>query len=427
MASLVQTFMKLPHRRPAFGVNAPASFMHLAYRIDESLEATEYEEASRKKSEFIAELNRRLRGIQTKFKTAEVRVFRNVAEDGALSDEAESTASADERAIDSNSTLLNELTLKLPRDDGVLSGWRIRLRVDLHAEYYSMTFILDQDDEPPPPFSGALRAVTYEKMLSDRERRQADPTNVESPFAREVMKFFYEDLWSEFERELDGALLPDFKKFTEFRSIALRDHTSPFAIYNKAHEGAHGQIVLTGNPQHDTNLADARFGLRTWVSSNNDLVYEILKFNQLTGGIDRDANCVLCEVMDGGAIYGSSLGQSPVLHGEQPSIDRPLRYFIVCNDLSKYQLGRLIRRHHVLGELRMAATFDIREIAIAGNKVRSLGNKIDDELKAGRLPVGALGQYQAALNIIHSSIDPGGLSYRISRSRYYAKAFRERG
>lgn len=443
-------FMDMPHRRPAYGVNSPAVFRHLVFRIDDHLKATDFEGARNARDAFLGELNDKLGAIQTTCGAMETYLFRSASPTtlAKKSDDAAKEPNPSWKSthiVEPNRTLLTELR-EDDRSEGL--GWRIRMLVDFHSEYYCITFILDQKNSAALDASGdAKRAVDYEKLLSERDKvERAAQAAADGSQSAAIIGFFYEDIWTKLNAFIKGqsaeAPQDDVKLpgtlFAEFRAIALRDLESEFAKRKKSSDKR--KIFLTGDPDTDTDFSISRYRLREWVSLNEDFVQDILKFNQLTQRVDRDANCVLCEVLDGGAIYGSSLGQIPVFPTADGAVPKtleqktPLRYFIVHNDLSKYQLGRLIRRHHVLGELRMAALFDLDQIVQAGARIRALGNKINERVKnaaensSGRASVtfDDLAAFQQELNGIQSAVSLGGLSYRVARSAYYAENFGKR-
>jgi hypothetical protein len=134
--------------------------------------------------------------------------------------------------------------------------------------------------------------------------------------------------------------------------------------------------------------------------------------------------------------------------GEAPAPKRPERYLLVHDGISRFQLGRLLRRFHVLDELRCAAIFDFSKLIRASERIRTLGNEIDNRLRTldrnaekPSLTSQSLSEIQGRLNELTSgprtadagenatSMEEkaaGGLLYRINRSRYYARDFKQR-
>ncbi len=420
--------MDLPHLRPAFGVNAPAVFRHIVFRIadeaDDPLRATSFEDALRLRNQFLKRINASLHNVWDKFGVNQTPFFEDY-----------DTNTRTDEAFSPHQSLLTELTCARIADTEIdLRCWRLRLRIDLHNEYYSVTYILDQQGRPANyRISGsAKRACDYEHELST-------PQPWPSQKISQAIRFFYDDLWDAIDRSIGADVKFPGLRFTEFRSFVLRDLNSRFFQIR----AARGKFPFAVTD--DSDFDDCRTSLLNWLNSNAEFVRGILKFNQSTGEIDQDANCVLCEVIDGNAIYGSSLGRysrslraskarpssdGPRLHGEAA----PLRYFIVYNDLSKYQIGRLIRRTHVLGELRFATAFDVALLHRASARIRALGNYIDQltfSVSADGTPRWKstlsdeeLRIVQARLAEISASGISGGLAYRVAQSRYYADGFK---
>jgi hypothetical protein len=446
-------YMDTPHRRPAYGVNSPAAFRHIVFRIQDAPAAADFEQTVLARNTFIGQLNARLKDIQKRFCAERNYQFNPIQFSPAS---APNPASDDNNSyVDISRTLVTEFHPEIASEQNL--GWRTRMLVDFHSEFYSLTFIRDQPNDPAQldAETMAAQALDYEGQLSGRPPMQnKTPQPVQSAEARSaaLIKFFYEDVWTDIEpclRELGQASPPTLAQaynmpgacFTEFRAVALRDLESKFAQLNAKNKAQPRKIVLIGDPRTDEDFSATRKGLRAWIMKNEDTIRDILKLNQLRR-LDRDANCVLCEVLDGGAIYGSTLGQVPVVptaEGQIPVVipqTTPLRYFIVHNDLSKYQLGRLIRRHHILGELRMAALFDLTMVLNAGARIQSLGSELDHKLEKRRInrqsetdttiDPNSLSATQNTLNEIHSSVIPSGLTYRVARSRYYADSFEKR-
>jgi hypothetical protein len=398
MESSVQfdTVMRLPHRRHAFGVNAPALFRHIGFRIEEQddnpLTAIDSAISVSRRDKLITRVNEALKYLQEETHTDDLYSF-------CLSTEGR----------ENNRLLVSEtLLIDLKTPPKTLSGWRSRLRLDMYDEYYFVTLILDQKDSN----DRALHICQIEQRLCSGKKQKVSNAR--------FLQTYYHTIWFTLDKFI-GEGLRKFpgKRFTEFRGIALRELTNPFRQSG------------TAGGTHKIHSVDESLGcksrnlLRAWVTSNDTFVSEVLQLKQSTGAAERDANCVLSELLDGGAIYLSSVRQAPT-----PATTPPLRYFILYNGLSKYQLGRLIRRTHVLGELRCAAVLDMELLEEASNGIRSLGNHIDDLLgkknKSASLTDDELRSVQESLNKLASSKIPGGLLYRVNRSRYYATNFQER-
>jgi hypothetical protein len=163
--------------------------------------------------------------------------------------------------------------------------------------------------------------------------------------------------------------------------------------------------------------------------------------------VDEDASArggepVVCGMLDGKALYAASLGEWG------PGIERPqpIRHLLVYAGHSYSQLGRLVRRMQVLGELRHAAILDYgpdglgakKGLREASREIRVLGGQLtaatsDITADAGRLnasktlgkEIGTMTRLSYFINELAgiSGIVDGGLTHRIEQSRYYANEF----
>jgi len=397
-----ETVMRLPHRRHAFGVNAPALFRHIGLRIetqDENpLTATDPTTSTERRDDLIVKLNDALKRLQEhRARGDDIYSFCN------------SVQTSDKNRLLISETLLIEL--KTPPPPAQFEGWRLRFRLDMYDEYYFITLILDQRGRES--HQRAREICELEDQLSSGHE-PATPAQ-----SQQFLNAHYDTIWTQIDGFLARALeqFPG-RRFTEFRGIALRELTNPL----RRDTGDTHKISKLS--QEASN--QSRDLLRAWVARNETFVSEVLQLKQWSGVTDQDANCVLSELLGGGAIYFSSVRQAhvPSATDDPP----PLRYFILYNGLSRYQLGRLIRRTHVLGELRCAAVldFDLLEEASAG--LRSLGNHIDNLLvrEGASLTDRQLKMIQHLLNRLASSRIPGGLLYRVNRSRLYVNTFQQR-
>src|ERR1700693_1942561 len=202
--------MRLPHRRHAFGVNAPALFRHIGFRVDEHganpLAAIELDDNVALRDQIIARINDALHAIQ----------------DSCGAKHKYGFCSGGDRPgtfwLDRSHTLLN--TLHVPAE--LLGHWRARIRVDVYSEYYFITLILDQE-----------RTAEYaETEIAAIERKLTESSGIDT---ESFLTKYYEDIWTRWDTCVGEGLskLPG-KRFTEFRGIALRDLKSPFRRRDKA-------------------------------------------------------------------------------------------------------------------------------------------------------------------------------------------------
>lgn len=128
-------------------------------------------------------------------------------------------------------------------------------------------------------------------------------------------------------------------------------------------------------------------------------------------------------------IYCTALGPQPLEFQATPA---PLCYFLIGKSGHRWQMGRLLDRLHHLGTVRLAALFDLDSLDIANQELRQVEDAFRDAHKClGRNPP-ALDDARSALFSARSHlisadgrVRSGGLSYRVERSRYYVKQFRD--
>jgi hypothetical protein len=112
--------------------------------------------------------------------------------------------------------------------------------------------------------------------------------------------------------------------------------------------------------------------------------------------------------------------------GSRVSEATPERYLLLHHGLPRFQVGRILRRLHVLDELRCAAAFDFAELVKSSKLIQEAGDDIDGEIRDGaeELTRDSLRKIQRDLNALTANQKIGGLLYRINRSRYYARNFK---
>jgi len=157
---------------------------------------------------------------------------------------------------------------------------------------------------------------------------------------------------------------------------------------------------------------------------------------------DRDGRrreLVACGMLRGRAVYVSPLG-SAQLYGRRiakPARHMPVYFALMTNDVHRWQIGRLVQRIHSLGTLRLLALRDLSFIRSASLKIRRLGTELDalnrqydtkrdkpaDEREELGIAELAVRELRRKINALNSGL-PGGLAYRIYRSRYFAESFK---
>ena len=464
----------LLHRRPAYAVNAPALLRHVCFRAEDSIEAASVTMAALKRAILIADLNLVLLSIQSRCGATALSSFRmpvvpsSVNESREVETERASLAAkmlaaeklrppegGHERLVDRTQTML----IRLPAPGAALAQWRARICIDLHGEYYSLTYILDQLDpqsaghkkgehhagspkpkarhDGEPDFSATLfRAVAQEmSQAAEHQDTAARPARHHTDYSH-YLDWWYRDIWARFDADALPAAYPfPGIPFAEFYGIAMQTERHPDA---GTESSGHDPIIWPGASDEATRRKD----LYSFVNANRDFLRGILQLAPGDDGSDKDANCVLCTMLWGSAIYGSSLGRPPspgTDPGEEtaprapPPRPVPLQYFVVSHGWSKYLLGRILRRLNALGELRSAAVLDLSLLDRASERMRALRNEIDEQLHtrdpnrdSATLEHGHLHRVQGTLNEIADSEINGGLLARVGRSRAYAADFKQR-
>jgi len=136
-------------------------------------------------------------------------------------------------------------------------------------------------------------------------------------------------------------------------------------------------------------------------------------------------------MLGGRALYVTALGAQPSPYLKDGK-RFPLLYFMYVDAKSTWQIGRLVDRIHHLGTVRVAAIMGLDTLHAAGVTLREIEGEIDKAstvvpAKAPETTEALFASITRIQNLI-SSVDmefDSGLEYRIERSRYYVKQFRD--
>nr|WP_321442134.1 DUF3422 family protein [uncultured Hyphomonas sp.] len=132
-------------------------------------------------------------------------------------------------------------------------------------------------------------------------------------------------------------------------------------------------------------------------------------------------NTVLCGVLDGLAIYGSSFGRKTTWDANKDEV----RYFIFFTGPSRNQLARLNRRINNAGEARVFSILELNRVRQAGDDLRRLDAMLDRLRREDSVTFKALSRLWS----IHARIERkvrGGLRHRIGRTAYYRRRLKQR-
>lgn len=393
------------HRRPAYAVNSPSILCHRCYHArSPSGDGRPLPDAD----PTIA-LNDILYDIQLAGRPAGAR-SKILSFGTARAAAGRLPAGVTEEKVGSEETIL--VNLYVLDGEPEWAGWRARMRVDLHPEYYSVTFILDRS-----------------KLTTELKRSPDDLPARTKDAAGDFVYEWYTTRWKHFFDLLKakgaGRDFPQDRQFYECRGLVL-DTAPP--------QPARPKTPIIDRRAFEQERQDAKEQIETWVDANHDLMAEVLRLDR-SQPWDQDANCILCSVMSGRGVYASSMGRTEAeLRDikerdikEEEGLAGPERYLLLHHGLPRFMVGRVLRQFHVLDELRSASIFDLTELLAAGNGVRKVGAKIDTQSRSGarELTPQQLREIQRELNQLAANEKVGGLLYRINRSRYYARLFRQ--
>lgn len=163
---------------------------------------------------------------------------------------------------------------------------------------------------------------------------------------------------------------------------------------------------------------------------------------EFVGSLTMGAQAIFASTL-GSTHYNSALEKSGVSTAAEQEADvKPTRYFVLFkNRPDAPQLGRLVERLHALETLRLAAMLDIDDLRNVGAELRHLSVGLDKlQLEfAQSINVSSrkeVAKMEAILTELtrqgvpdkgqDSSGVRGGLSYRLSQSSLYAKAYERR-
>ncbi|OLF74024.1 hypothetical protein AWH62_07720 [Maricaulis sp. W15] len=135
----------------------------------------------------------------------------------------------------------------------------------------------------------------------------------------------------------------------------------------------------------------------------------------------RGGGAVLCQMLDGLALYGSAMGNRDAAGA--PYGSKEVRYFVVYAGPSRNQLGRLVRRIHLCGESRIQGGLDYETIREMDRRIQQLQTEIQGA--GSDVPQADRARFLSEFGEISNSVEIG-LSKRIEKSLYYKENLEER-
>lgn len=379
------------HRRIAPPCTCPSIIWHIALWPDPEIRSNpEVEEQIRLKSLWTADINKHLAAIED-----------------LVSNENSKEKLAFSIAKRGKGEPRKSLYLEVHGADFV---WQIK--AESHYEFITLTVMLslavgsDRSDDV-----SILEWPKDLKHLTPTMLRHAAETLVES--ARNTPKgeldsdaeLLHNEFWLKFAKavchRVDGGTRFPGKLISDFRELVV---SVPPYVYKgvDAKDDYKGRAVL--------------------VVENYKPLIKAVQINS-----DR-REFVVCAMLDWRVIYATTLGaRRDPTETINAKDSNPVRAtFLVVDEVNANQVGRLVERVNALGVARIAALVKLDAIRDVGRAIQSLGLKLDSVMEGDSKEPAKLEEIwkiQSQLNMLKYSGDTqisDGVTYRISRSEYYA-------
>lgn len=384
--------------RPAYPAEGPAVIRHLMFRLrkDENprLKATKAER-DREWVSFCNRLSTFINGAMSRLGVpGAVTLVRGPAQAGG-----------------GQSSINTSVLIDLSPGSGAANVpmCRIRMRLDVHVEYYAITLLADQFKDTDPHLIA----------------RNVTALNTGANAASELLTALLDTIWTQMGQPFgyvfeDARSLPG-DQVADLRGIVLIAPDPPASL----------------DPVHSSGMSP---GVRRFWDERQNVVAALLGGAPPAAGVPAvvESESVACTFSDGRALYMAPL----VAWGNEP---RPVKYVLVADGgMSANSLGRLLRRMNVLFELRHAALMDYdlgeagNDLKAASRELRMIGAALDEEIgRDGDNPaprhseaearnlntkVARLLDINKRLTALNTHAD-GGLVFRIEQSRLYADEF----
>ncbi len=402
----------IAHSRPALRIVPPAFFRHAMFFFP-------FEVGSKAHILHPGEFDR----------DGAVEALAKLLKDIVKSDQCSLTSSSSVRAIekwkqDFENGTDRDFTFVLTLDSFL--GFDFRVAVDVYSEYATVSFTLDNCSWPKDDaLSTPDQIAVYIRGKISASRTIRSPDHFNEMRANELVYFGIWDLLSaEWNFKIEDTRIGSL--FGDFRGFAICPKDTPAAESSNKQRRADliPPSIRLGSDQdveqfyHDHST----FFLSCLGLDENGIRNDEHKDER------REPNIILCKMLDGDAIYGSALGNKDALARIEMA-PTPSAYFFIYNGRSMDQLGRMVRRQHLLGELRLAALLDVETIMQLGGRIRILNGLVLKLLSYGtRYSTVGPNDYDEVVQL-YIQIGKkchGGLLYRLARATYYYEALHAR-
>lgn len=325
-------------------------------------------------------------------------------------------------------------------------GYRLRIRVDVHTELLGLTYIFDHIDAASP--LGKRLALLTDDVPGKSPASNWLFDGMWTPGRRGAFKVPAARVLSEWlQGEGKPAEAPPGPLITDFRGIIILPSSNRHMDQTDVEEADTTYVAEKRLHEVLAKFAKTHDQLIEAIADPNSMERNARDARDLSGhAVASGGEAVVCGMLDGKALYAASLGE----WGPQVTSPQPIRHLLVYAGRSYSQLGRLVRRMQVLGELRHAAIMDYdpdqpggekglreasRAIRVLGGELtkatpfittgkteRSAGSPASESLDPAEGPSKDLGYFVNELATISDAVG-GGLTHRIEQSRYYAQQF----
>lgn len=348
------------------------------------------------------------------------------------------------------STIMREI--RSPSYDGDKNGkFRIRMRIDVYSESIGITVASDKFSD-----GDLYKLLNSPDKFDDLDNIYNiwDTNHAIYGHFNEIIKrigFPYQNLIGDFR----GIMIPgisdhDYDLFEIAQKTSFSDKSRNIAKTVK--NFASNKLGTSVNSEESSDFksektlisSDSYLALAKLKESGQNLSNNIVNFCKKNGAIIDDflriredydkpsADSVMCSFLNGNVLYSAPLASNRLEPGDSEC--GIVKFLIVYGDVKGDQLGRLVRRLHILGELRYLALLDYKlengekDLKTVSNDLRHIGNKLDNYVKLNKenpiLPMNAIKEINLSLSKI-SLVSDGSLIYRIAQSRYYANTFKD--
>lgn len=320
-------------------------------------------------------------------------------------------------------------TPKAEEFDIAWHGLKVQVRVEIHPDYATCTFIIALGDG-----SGAMMSSGQPDEVSHFRQAVQEATRDDQKLAAQASSTLFGKIWRKLVADIsassgnDGPIFPG-EIFVSLRGVVLElDETDE--------SGGEMVSVMNAKPRASTDV----FGEDT----ANDALEKFQYFLSRGGFEEDDREFVAARIVQGRAIFISPLG-SRSLHNERDDPDltkntqprRSTRFAVLTKGrLNSRQIGRIVAQIANLGTLQIIALKDVRTMRAVGTAVRlqddyldACGKELKQAIESRRFVPSSLEvrlcQLESKLDSI-ANLPTGGLAYRIFRSKYYANEFDRR-